>query len=157
MTGQLNAELTFGVVALAAAAAYYAAARAIPSSLLDDVVGSGGLPKAYGLALAVLALAQIARALGSRRRIAARSSGEPMPSHGKTIGTLALGLAYGAVLPWLGYAGSIALLIAATAAYQGSGFNRRVALIAAGGAVFLWALFVWLLGIPQPAGIWTGL
>ena len=155
MTRQLNAELMFGVVALAAAAAYYAAARAIPASLLDDVVGSGGLPKAYGLALAVLAVAHIARALRPSPRGAARSAGEPTVRHGKTIGTLALGLGYGAVLPWLGYAGSIALLIAATAAYQGAGFNRRVALVAIGGAAFLWALFVWLLGIPQPAGIWS--
>ena len=154
MTRLLNAELMFGVVALAAAAAYYAAARAIPSSLLDDVVGSGGLPKTYGLALAVLAVAQIARALASRRT-AAGSAGEVMLSHRKTFGTLALGLGYGALLPWLGYAGSIAVLIAATAAYQGAGFNRRVALVAVGGAAFLWALFVWLLGIPQPAGVWT--
>jgi hypothetical protein len=151
----LNAELAFGVVALAAAAAYYAAARAIPASLLDDVVGSGGLPKTYGLALAVLALVQIARALVSNQRPAARSAAGPTLSHGKTIGTLALGLGYGAVLPWLGYAGSIALLIAATAAYQGAGLNRRVALVAAVGAAFLWALFVWLLGIPQPAGVWA--
>ena len=154
MTRLLNAELMFGVVALAAAAAYYAAARAIPSSLLDDVVGSGGLPKTYGLALAVLAVAQIARALASRRT-AAGSAGAVMLSHRKTFGTLALGLGYGALLPWLGYAGSIAVLIAATAAYQGAGFNRRVALVAVGGAAFLWALFVWLLGIPQPAGVWT--
>ena len=154
MTRLLNAELMFGVVALAAAAAYYAAARAIPSSLLDDVVGSGGLPKTYGLALAVLAVAQITRALASRRT-AAGSAGEVMLSHRKTFGTLALGLGYGALLPWLGYAGSIAVLIAATAAYQGAGFNRRVALVAVGGAAFLWALFVWLLGIPQPAGVWT--
>lgn len=157
MTRPLNAELMFGVVALAAAAAYYAAARVIPASLLDDVVGSGGLPKVYGLTLAALALAQIARALVGRRRGAARSAGGPLPSHRKTIGTLALGLGYGALLPWLGYAGSIALLIAATAAYQGAGFNRRVAIVAVGGAAFLWALFVWLLGIPQPAGIWTSL
>jgi hypothetical protein len=73
----------------------------------------------------------------------------------KTLVTLALGIAYGASLPWLGYAASIAALVAATAAYQGAGFNRRVVTVAAGGAAFLWVLFVWLLGIPQPSGIWS--
>ena len=71
------------------------------------------------------------------------------------LGTLALGAAYGVLLPWLGYAVSIGVLLAATAAYQGAGLNRRVVLVAAGGAAFLWALFVWLLGIPQPAGVWS--
>ena len=47
----MNADLVFGVVALAVAATYYALARAIPSSLLDDVVGSRGLPMVYGVVL----------------------------------------------------------------------------------------------------------
>jgi hypothetical protein len=157
VTRQSNAELRVGLVALACAAAYYAAARAIPASLLDDVVGSGGLPKSYGIALAVLAVALIARALVSNRRHDDRSGEGAGHSHRKTLGMLLLGLGYGTLLPLLGYAGSIALLIAATAAYQGAGFNRRVAIVAVCGAGTLWALFVWLLGIPQPAGIWATL
>ena len=67
MTRQLNADLLFGVVSLAIAATYYALARAIPSSLLDDVVGSRGLPMVYGVVLAGLALTLIARSFLARR------------------------------------------------------------------------------------------
>ncbi|HEY6510161.1 MAG TPA: tripartite tricarboxylate transporter TctB family protein, partial [Vicinamibacterales bacterium] len=73
----------------------------------------------------------------------------------RIVVTLAIGIAYGVVVPWLGYPASIALLLAATAGYMTGAINRRVVAVAvAGGAVF-WLLFVWLLGIPQPEGIWT--
>ena len=111
----------------------------------------------YAAALAILAVAQIARALLAARRAAPRAPSPLALSNSKALGTLALGVGYGAVLPWLGYAGSIALLLVATAAYQGAGLNRRVFLIALFGAAFLWALFVWTLGIPQPTGIWSSL
>ena len=151
----MNADMAVGVVALAIAATYYALARGIPGSLLDDVVGSRGLPIVYAVALAGLALVQIARALVSSRSDAPQSTTSASGAFNRRmLGTLALGAAYGVLLPWLGYAVSIGVLLAATAAYQGAGLNRRVVLVAAGGAAFLWALFVWLLGIPQPAGVW---
>ena len=151
----MNADLAVGVVALAIAATYYLLARGIPGSLLDDVVGSRGLPIVYAVALAGLAFVQIARALVSARPGAPRSTTSASGAFNRSmLGTLALGAAYGVLLPWLGYAVSIGVLLAATAAYQGAGLNRRVVLVAAGGAAFLWALFVWLLGIPQPAGVW---
>jgi hypothetical protein len=153
VTRLLNVELGLGAVALAVAAAYFAAARAIPASLLDDVVGSGGLPRVYGLVLAGLALAQIVRALVANDHGPAMRR-EKHASHRKTLGTLALGVAYGAVLPWLGYAVAIASLLAATAVHQGAGLTRQVAFVAVFGATFLWVLFVWLLGIPQPSGVW---
>jgi hypothetical protein len=153
----VNAELVFGVVALAVAATYYALASGIPASLLDDVVGARGLPAVYAVALGGLAIVQIARGLASGRRGDTRAAEASESFNRKTLGTLALGVGYGVLLPWLGYAGSIGLLLAATAAYQGAGLNRRVVLVAACGAAFLWLLFVWLLGIPQPAGIWSSL
>ena len=149
----MNAELVFGVAALAVAAIYYGAARAIPSSMLDDVVGSRGVPMVYVAVLAGLALMQIVRGLLARRSSEQAARGT-VPNV-KALGTLALGVGYGAVLPWVGYAGSIALLLAATAIHQGAGLNGRVVLVAVSGAAFLWALFVWLLGIPQPPGIWS--
>ena len=155
MTRPRSAEMVFGVVVLAAAAAYFAAARAIPASLLDDVVGSRGVPIVYAVVLAALGLVQIARAAISRSAGESQTD-QSKPSHRKTLGILAIGAGYGALLPWLGYPGSIALLIAATAAHQGAGLNARVAAVAIGGAACMWALFVWLLGIPQPAGIWPG-
>ena len=153
MTRQLNADLVFGVVSLAIAATYYALARAIPSSFLDDVVGSRGLPMVYGVVLAGLALTLIARGFLARRSGSQAARGTA--TNAKTLGILALGVGYGALLPWIGYAGSIALLLAATAAHQGAGLSGRVVIVAVCGAAFLWGLFVWLLGIPQPSGIWS--
>lgn len=152
----MSLDLAFGLAMLALAGGYYATAAAIPASFLDDVVGPAGLPKAYGFVLAGLAVLQVARALLIMRRPPA---GAVQPA-GRVLGdsriavTLGLGIAYGAVLPWLGYPTSIALLLVATAGYMAGGINRRVVAVAvAGGAVF-WLLFVWLLGIPQPEGIW---
>lgn len=150
----MNPDLVLGVAALTVAATYYALTRGIPASLLDDVVGSRGLPAIYAATLAALALVQIARSLVAARGTA-RSESPARAFNRKTLGTLALGAGYGVLLPWLGYALSIGVLLAATAAHQGAGLNRRVVLVAAGGAAFLWTLFVWLLGIPQPAGMWS--
>ena len=153
MTRQLNADLVFGVVSLAIAATYFALARAIPSSFLDDVVGSRGLPMVYGVVLAGLALTLIARSVLARRSPTQAAAGTA--TNAKTAGILALGVGYGALLPWLGYAGSIGLLLVATAVHQGARLSGRVVLVAVCGAAFLWGLFVWLLGIPQPSGIWS--
>jgi putative tricarboxylic transport membrane protein len=155
VTRFVNAELLLGVVALVVAMVYFAAARAIPASMLDDVVGSGGVPTVYGIALALLALAQIARAALRLRRPPPSGHQAEGVSHRKTFVTLALGIAYATLLPWVGYAGSMVLLLAATAAYHGAALNRQLLLVSIGGAACLWVLFVWLLGIPQPAGIWA--
>ena len=48
---------------------------------------------------------------------------------------------------------SLAVLLAATAYYEGAR-NRRVAIVAALGAAFFWLLFVQFLGIAQPSGLW---
>ena len=70
---------------------------------------------------------------------------------------LVIGVVYLAVVPWLGYILSLAGLIAATTYYQGGGLNTRVAVVAVSGAVFFWVLFVAVLGIPHPPGIWPSL
>jgi hypothetical protein len=75
----------------------------------------------------------------------------------RVFGMLMNGVIYILVVPWLGYMLSIAALIAATVYYQGGGLNRRVAAVAVGGALLLWLLFVRLLHISHPAGIWPSL
>jgi hypothetical protein len=70
---------------------------------------------------------------------------------------LVIGILYLAVVPWLGYVLSLAGLIAATTYYQGGGVNARVALVSLSGAIVFWVLFVAVLGIPHPPGIWPSL
>jgi hypothetical protein len=57
-------------------------------------------------------------------------------------------------VPWLGYPLAIALVIGAGSLYGGGQISLRLAIIAALGALGLWFVFVFLLHIGQPAGIW---
>jgi putative tricarboxylic transport membrane protein len=72
-------------------------------------------------------------------------------------GMFAIGVLYIAAVPYIGYILAIALLIAATTYYQGGRLSRQTGVVAVGGAVFFWVMFVWLLRIPQPPGLWPDL
>jgi len=165
--GPVGSDLGLGVVMVAIAGTYYLLGTNIPQSALDDAVGPRGLPRAYAIVLAALAILTIARALLSRARRtdapAAQQKPDTRARSWRFIGLAMIGIAYLAVVPWLGYLVSIALLIAGTAWYQGGSLTgapdkRRpsgILLVAASGAVVLWLLFVALLGIPQPSGVWS--
>jgi hypothetical protein len=147
----VNRDLVFGAACLAVAAGYYLMASAIPESALSDSVGAQGLPKTYAVVLGALSLVLIAR---SARQ---QSSVKAPASLARVAGMLLIGILYLAVVPWLGYILSLAGLIAATTDYQGGGLSPRVALVSLSGAVFFWVLFVAVLGIPHPPGIWPSL
>jgi putative tricarboxylic transport membrane protein len=161
---------------LAIAATYYMLGTNIPQSALDDAVGPRGLPRAYAIVLAVLALVTIVRgALSGAHQADVLASNHEAERGGadvhrprkragwRFIGLALIGIAYLAVVPWLGYLISIALLIGCTAWYQGGSITGEpdkpratgIFVVAASGAVVLWLLFVALLGIPQPSGVWS--
>ena len=145
----------FGVVCLAIAIGYYLMAAAIPESALSDSVGAQGLPQTYAVVLAALSLILIVRSTAGAR------GGKPRATHRSPVlrvtGMLVIGILYLIVVPWLGYILALAGLIAATTYYQGGGLNGRVAIVAVSGALFFWVLFVAVLGIPHPPGIWPSL
>ena len=145
-----NRDLVFGSATLALAAIYYALTVTIPQSDLADPIGPQGLPKTYAAVLAVLAIILIAR---SMKRPANPRTREPA-NLGRVIGMLLIGVAYIVVLPWLGYLLSVAALIAATTYFQGGSINLRSILVAISGALCFWVLFLWLLRIQYPAGLW---
>ncbi len=148
----MNRDLVFGVACLAFAAGYYLMAAAIPESALSDAVGPQGLPKTYAVVLGALSLVLILRSWKTRLSVSARR----VPIM-RVAGMIVIGTVYLAVVPWTGYILALAGLIAATTYYQGGGLNGRVALVAVSGAVFFWILFVAVLGIPHPPGIWPSL
>ena len=135
---------------LAVAGGYYAAATLIPESQLADAVGPQGLPKTYAIVLAALSLMLIVTS-------AASAPDQQRYALGRVGGMLLIGVIYIIAAPWIGYIPSIAALILVTIYYQGGAINRRVALVSVSGAVFFWLLFVFVLGIPQPAGFWPSL
>jgi len=154
-------EIILGCGTLAIAAGYYLLAIRIPQSDISDVIGAQGLPKTYAGLLAFLSIMLIGRAMLARRT--AVVSNAPAIAIGssasrsvgwRTFGMLVNGVLYVALVTSLGYIVSIAGLIASTIYFQGGELNRRSLAVAAGGALLLWLLFVRLLHIPHPAGIW---
>ena len=157
-------ELVLGCATLAIAAGYYLLAIRIPSSDIADVIGAQGLPKTYAAMLAVLSIILIGRAARANRTVVAPAPPEPadVPPTARrvglrTFGMLMNGALYVALVPTLGYMVSIAGLIASTIYFQGGALNRRSFGVAVGGALLLWLLFVRILHIPHPAGIWPSL
>ena len=150
----MTRDLALGGILLALSGAYYAMATTIPQSQLADTVGPQGMPNAYAGLLALLSLLLIGRALRTGRPRALAPS-HPRTLVGRVAGMLAIGVLYIAVVPWAGYVVSLAGLIVGTSYYQGGVINRHVLLVGGAGALMLWLVFVLLLGIPQPTGIWS--
>jgi len=157
-------DLIFGIATLVVAVLYYGFAATIPPSELADPVGPQGLPKTYAVLLAALSLLLIARSV--RRPVSNPEPSNPEPPNPESripnpgsplprvTGMLLIGIAYILVLPWLGYFLSIAALITVTIYFQGGSINLRSILVALSGAALFWLLFIWLLRIQYPAGIW---
>ena len=156
-------EIILGCGTLAIAAGYYLLAVRIPQSDIADVIGAQGLPKTYAALLALLSIILIGRAALARRTAAVPEPPTitvgPAARHvgWRTFGMLVNGALYVALVTRLGYIASIAGLIASTIYLQGGELNRRSIGVAAGGALLLWLLFVRLLHIPHPPGIWPSL
>jgi len=162
-------EIILGCGTLAIAAGYYLLAIRIPQSDISDVIGAQGLPKTYAAMLAMLSIILIGRAVMARRTATAPEpaiSVEPPPAltasapkhvGWRTFGMLLNGVLYVALVTTVGYVLSIAGLIASTIYFQGGQLNRRTAAVAVGGALLLWLLFVRILHIPHPPGIWPSL
>ena len=153
-----NRDLVFGSATLALAAVYYALTVTIPQSDLADPIGPQGLPKTYAVVLAALSIFLIARSIRRPANPEPTNHEPRIPNPESRIprvaGMLLIGVAYIVVLPWLGYLLSVAALIAVTTYFQGGSINRRSILVAIAGALCFWVLFIWLLRIQYPAGLW---
>jgi putative tricarboxylic transport membrane protein len=149
-------DFAFATVMLAVGLAYYRLTTQVPRSSLDDTVGPVGLPRLYAVILVALSLMTIVTAALTVRRQPPQRDDAPVRSW-RFTGMLIIGVLYVAIVPWLGYPPSIAMLIAGTAWFQGGAINRRVVVVSASGALILWLLFVAFLRIPQPPGVWTSI
>jgi hypothetical protein len=139
---------------------YWLGADQIRVSRLEGIVGAQAVPKGLAVSLAILSVLLIAQAL-LRRHLAAGPSGEAEAggarAHLRAAGMLLIGMGYLAVVGSIGYMPALALLVLATALYLGQYFSARLALVAVGLAVLYYLIFVRLLGIPLPPGIWPDL
>ncbi len=156
----INRDTWIGVAMLLLAVVYWLEADKIRISPLDGPVGASGLPKALAYALGALALILIIRsvagALASQKTAVAAKVEEQPPAavrpHFRAVGLLAIGVGYLLLVSWLGYAVTIAALLLAVSLYIGAEFTLRTMLIAVGGGLVYYLLFVQFLGIPLPTG-----
>ncbi len=157
----LNRDTWIGLVMLLVAAVYWFEADKIKISPLDGPVGASGLPKSLAFALGFLALILIARSFFGALMAptpASEQSTENAPliemirPHLRAIGMLAIGVGYLLLVSWLGYIITIAALLLAVSLYIGAAWTLRTVLIAVGGGLLYYLLFVQFLGIPLPPG-----
>ncbi len=162
-------NLIGGLATVAIGLAYLVLALGIRTSALADSVGPAGFPKVLAYALIGLGVVLCAQSLFAirARRGAAFAAGAPAAadldaereSHDslrgvlRAAGMLGLGIAYLLIIRSVGYVVSVALLMVASALYLGIPLSWRVFAIGAAGALVYWLLFVWVLGIPQPPGL----
>lgn len=164
---ELKRDIVAALALLLLALAYGAKAQAIPgSSLIGKGIGAGAVPTGLAIALAgfsLILLLRSARALHRQRREGAAAAAPAAPlgarlrPHARALGMLLIGIAFVSVLEFVGYALAIALLLAVTAWYNGEKRIKALLLFAAGGAIVYDLLFVHLLGVTLPAGIWPQL
>ncbi len=143
-----------GMAAIVIGSVYYYLALQIRETSLADTVGPAGVPK--GFALIMIALGAVLAVQG----FIMRRGEAPIAVHWnddrrrimRAGGLLLIGVLYLAIVPHLGYLLTVALLVMAVAAYQGVPVSLKLVGIGAGGALALWVIFAWLLGIPMPHG-----
>jgi hypothetical protein len=142
-------DLGFGVATLLAAALYFTMAVALRASDLDDPIGAAGAPKLLAGIIGLLGLLLVAKALRQLRSGTAQRS---VAVAWRGFGFIAIGAAYAAIAPLLGYGPAIALAILSVALFMGARPGLATLLLGAvlGGA--FWVFFVKLLGTMQPAG-----
>lgn len=152
----MRKDLFASVVLLAIAAAYYATSTTILESTLDEegVPGPRSLPTVLAALLAVIAITLGARALASSpARIKSNEEKEDEAPWPRALGILGIGVLYIPVVSLVGYPIALFLLLVTVAVYERKAPDWRLLAVAAGGALFFWLLFAFILGVRQPEGI----
>ncbi len=171
---QIPRDVWLGLGGIVLAGAYWWKAARIPISPLDGAVNAAAIPMALAYAMVLFSTILILRAIAIemmfvRAAKAARTgkkAARPKEAgahyfsareHLRAAGVIGIGIIYLLLLPRLGYVLSITALFFAMSVYMGAKVGAYTAALAVGIAVFFYLLFVQVLGIPLPAGIWVSL
>ena len=160
----LTRDFVGGVASIAIGAVYLFFAYQLRARALDDSMGPGGLPRVYGWLLVGLGAVLTIQALFARRLATAGEAPEEKgewDGQGRKLlfaaGLLAIGVGYIFLVETLGYLISVAVLLLVTALHLGAGNKGRVLAVAVLGAIFLWVMFVIVLGVRMPSGLLASL
>jgi putative tricarboxylic transport membrane protein len=140
-------DLWIGLAIVALAAVYYAAALAIPQSMLSDEVGADGLPRLLAVALGISGALLMIRSQGG---VAMRFNFSFEP---RAIGLVAGLIAYIVLLPVVGYPLILAALIAGIALLAGAKPTIWLGVISVAAGAGFWLVFARLFHITVPTGI----
>ena len=154
----ITRNLAGGLLSLLLGSVYLYFAYGIHRSALADTMGAGGVPRLYGWLLIGLSILLICQALWAYLRSSVKISwGEEWRGQGmkslKAAGLLCFGIVYLLIVDKLGYLLSISLLLFSVALYRGAPFGLRLVVTSIGGALFIWVIFVLVLGVHMPPGI----
>jgi putative tricarboxylic transport membrane protein len=157
----LTSDSAIAVGLIGIAGLYWLGADQIKVSRLEGIVGAQAVPKGLAVCLALLSALLIAQDAWRGRRAASAGAVEAgevsgARAHLRALGMLLIGVGYLALVGAIGYVPAVALLVVATALYLGEGWSVRLAVVAVGLALLYYLIFVLLLGIPLPPGIWPG-
>jgi putative tricarboxylic transport membrane protein len=153
----VSKDAIVGLGLMAVAGLYWLGADQIRVSKLEGIVGAQVVPKGLAIGLAVLSLLLIVQTLLRPRRAAGpagESEATGLRAHLRAAGMLLIGMGYLAVVGTVGYMPALVLLVLASALYLGQSPSARLVLVAVGLAVLYYLIFVRLLGIPLPPGVW---
>ena len=159
----MRSNLITGILLLVFSVIFWLGADTIPKSRLSGSVGADGLPKMLAVTLGVLSIGFIAQTLLTARMAGPvighkrEAKSADHARHLRAIGMIAIGAVYVVVIPYLGYIVSIALLLLSVALYNGKRPSLGLFLFAALGSIVFYLLFVRVLDVPLPAGLWPSL
>ena len=145
---------------------YIAAARGIEDSLLSDAVGAGGVPQGAGFLMLAASMALFAKSfIGKAPAEEGSGDGGDSGEGGsggwkvpllRTSGLVLILIAYGLLLPWLGYPLSVSLLFAAVGALAGAALRWPLFVCAGAAGPLMWAIFDQALQVRMPLGtLWS--
>ncbi|MFT6944870.1 MAG: putative tricarboxylic transport membrane protein [Yoonia sp.] len=156
MQSILSRDFVGGIAAIVIGAVYLSFAYDLRATALDDIVGPGGVPRAYGWVMVLLGACLCVATMVARLRVDIQAEWK---DQGRRIvwaaGLLGIGIAYLLIVDTVGYLVSMVMLIAATMLYHGEKISRKVMATSLFGGAMLWALFVFVLDVSMPPGLLT--
>ena len=156
--GERQRDRLLAVVVATFAASVVAAARGIEDSLLSDAVGAGGVPQGVGIVMGGAAVVLFVKSFFGGSAAGDRDDSRPWRDVlWRTAGLVAILVAYGVLLPVLGYALTVSLLVGAAGWLAGAAPRLPLALCAGAAGPALWAMFDQALQVRMPVGsLWGG-